>query len=195
MILYRLAPELAGPCRQLIGEHHQHLIDANLAYMFRSGKWLHNGRPRMGQTIISPPVWRTLTGYDLVLIVNEDSYISQPDKKKLAMLDNLLSYFSPPKAGPDGLVYATRQPDIQEFSDVVRRRKMCFSNLPSLPEPGTVERVEFTEYETDDQQADIGGELVLDDADDDNLLIVENYEDIDDTGCTVTPLVSFDQQR
>ena len=193
MILYSLAPELAGPCRQLIGEHHQHLTDASFAYIFRSGKWLHNGRTRMGQALISPPVWRTLTGYDLVLVVNENSYISQPDKKKLAMLDNLLSYFSPPKTGPDGLIYATRQPDIQEFSEVVRRRNMCFSNLPALPEPGAVE---FVELGADEEQVqEFGGELVLDDNDDDSLLIVEDYDDIDDTGCTVTSLLNFDQQR
>ncbi len=194
MVIYRAAPELAGPCRELINEHHQHLLDANIAYMFRSGKWLLNDKPRMGQAIIVPPVWRALTGYDLVLVVNEHGYLTQTGNKKVAMLDNLLSYFSPPKTCPEGLAYTTRQPDIQEFSDVVRRRKMCFSNLPSIPEAGAVERVELAEFlPGDDQAEDIGGELVLEDNDDDSLLIVEDYADIDDTGCTVTPLLSFDK--
>ena len=192
MIMHRIAPELAGPCRELIAEHHQHLADASIAYIFRSGKWITKGATQLGKAIVAPAVWRTLSDYDLVLVVNEQAYRAQTDEGKTAMLDNLLCYFSPPAAGPDGNNYSTREPDIQEFSDIVRRRKVCFSNLPALDEgPGHLKRIEFEPPNNDEVIEEIDG--IEDDEEGEDLFIIEDYEDIDDTGCTVTPLISFEK--
>jgi len=190
MVIYRAAPDLAGPCRELIKEHHQHLSDANIAYMFRSGKWIVKGTTQLGKSIVAPAVWRTLTNYDLVLVVNEQAYRTQTNKDKTAMLDNLLCYFNPPAAGPDGYNYSTREPDIQEFSDIVRRRKVCFSNLPSIEGPGRLQKIEF-EDPNDEDIEDIG--VIEIEEPEQDLLTLEDYEDIDDTGCTVTPLISFEK--
>ena len=190
MAIYRAAPELANTCREIIREHHQHLADANIAYMFRSGKWLINGATRFGQAIVAPPVWRTITNYDLVLVVNEKAYMAQTDKRKIATLDNLLCYFNQPTAGPAGASYTNRAPDIQEFSDVVHRHKVYFTNLPAIDSPGQLQKIEF-EHADDNEPEEIG-EIELEDPESD-CIEIQDYDDIDDTGCIVTPLISFEK--
>ena len=190
MVIYRAAPELAGPCRELIREHHQHLSDASIAFMFRSGKWIAKGATQLGKAIVAPAVWRTLSNYDLVLVVNEQAYRAQTDEGKTAMLDNLLCYFSPPTTTTDGCSYSTREPDIQEFSAIVRRRKVCFSNLPAIEGPGRLQKIEFEPPDEEDEIEDIG--VIELEEPEQELLTIEDYDEIDDTGCTVTPLVSFD---
>ncbi len=193
LITYRTAPEISNQCRELIREYHGHLVDANIAYVFRSGRWIVKGSTQLGKAIVAPAVWRELTGYDLVLVVNEQAYMAQNGAGKIAMLDNLLCYFSPPTTTNDGCSYSTREPDIQEFSAIVSRRKVCFSNLPSIDGPGRLQKIEF---EDNTDAADIPLEVIGEDEEDDDaneepLFTVEDYDDIDDTGCTVTNLVSF----
>lgn len=191
-VIYRPAPELGNLARQLIREYHAHLADANIAYMFRSGRWLERGATRLGQAIIAPPVWRSLTSYDLVLVVNEEAYRAQTSSGQAAMLDNLLCHFDQPVAGHDGYKYKSRAPDIVEFSDVVQRRKTCFSNLTAID--GTLEKIKFDEPASASAAAafdEVGGGS--DEEDTGEEIFVEDYDDIDDTGCTVSELLSFEK--
>lgn len=188
-VIYRAAPELGSLARQLIKEYHPHLSDASIGYMFRSGRWLERGATRLGQALIAPPVWRSITGYDLVLVVNEEAFKAQTADRQMAMLDNLLCYFDQPVTGQDGCKYKRRAPDIVEFSDVVRRRKTCFSNLNAVD--GSYQKIQFDDALAQTEPEDIGCEFETAD-DEAEPITVEDYDDIDDTGCTVTNLMSFD---
>ncbi len=190
---YREAKDLEGSIAELIRGHHQHLIEANIAILYRADRWIERGRAKLGKAIIVPALWRKLTDYDLAIVVNERAYRAQSVKKQLAILDNLLCYFKPPVVGPDGLSYATRDPDITEFSDIIRRHKVCFTNIPAvMADQGSdqLQKVEYEHPETSDVEEEIDNyEIVEADGD---FASLQDYDDIDDTGCTVKTLATFD---
>lgn len=134
---YAAAPELNGPLSRAINEYHPYLKDAKIACMFRSGNWQVKDAVQLGKAVVAPPAWRSLTGYELLLIVNEALYRSFSDKQKMAQLDHILSYIKEPAAGKHGAyTYSLRDHDIREFSGVVNRHNICFSNLKAIDEHG-----------------------------------------------------------
>ncbi|HHZ06932.1 MAG TPA: hypothetical protein GX401_09175 [Clostridiales bacterium] len=133
---YSFAPyELFNIAEEIISEYHPHLKDIKIAYLFRSGKWKSKGEPIMGRALVAAPMWRCASGFDLILVINEMMYKNLDRKGKKALLDHQLSHFSVQETG--SLVFgektwAIRGHDVQEFSDVVKRHGICFSNLRSL---------------------------------------------------------------
>ncbi len=135
---YKMAPELNDPVRQVIKEYHPHLLDAKMACLFRSGEWKNRGRTVLGKALVAPILWRVLTGYELVLVVNKAVYCSLGDKGKIALLDHELSRFREPVAGREGCFnFAIQDHDVREFSAVVKRHNVCFSNLQAIEADGT----------------------------------------------------------
>ena len=135
---YRLAPELNNPVREVINEYHPHLSDAKIACMFRSGAWKQKGRTVLGRAVVAPTLWRILTGYDLILVINEVIYSSLTGKGKTALLDHELSRFTEPVENKQGEQnFSTQDHDIREFSEVVKRHNVCFSNLPAIDADGS----------------------------------------------------------
>ncbi len=185
MATYCTAPELHQLIRDLIGEYHKHLIDADIAIMWRTDTWVKDGNCRSGKAIITPELWRELTGYDLAIIVNKEYYSNITAKKQMALLDNLLSYFGVPTKNS----YKMNEPDVQEFSAVLERWKICFSAYDRLD--GSVEKAEYVPCKQEDEDEIYEVASVEGDEEDDNLLTVELYEDIDDSDAKVTPLLTF----
>ncbi len=136
--VYKLAPELNNPVRQVIKEYHPHLSDAKMACLFRCGEWKNKGRTVLGKAVVAPLLWQVLSGYELVLVINEVVYGSLNDKGKTALLDHELSRFSEPVAGREGsLSYSIQDHDVKEFSAVVKRHNVCFSNLRAIEADGS----------------------------------------------------------
>ncbi len=203
MANYRAAPELQPMGSKMINEHYPHLIDASICYLWRLDKWNDSdGRAKLGKSMIVPAIWRAITGIDLIVVINKDAFVAHPDELRVSMLDNQLCYFKPPAiAQDDSLAYSLRAPDIQEFSEVVTRRNVCFSNLNLSNDIALdkLKRIEFTHPADKDESAsdgdsdpDIGWDEKNDDQDDEPLFVIEDYDARDDTGCTVKELVSFE---
>jgi len=185
-VIYERAPELKRDASSLIDEYHQHLLDAEIIYMWRSGRWSVKGVTQHGKAMIVPQLWRELTGYDLVVIVNKRVYSLQPENDRRATLDNLLCQFGLTSGGN----FVTRDHDIKEFSEAVRRNNRCMSNLPAIAASSEIKKVEVPDEPDEDEIMEIGIEDV---EEEEPLFAIEDMEDIDDTGCTVTSLVSFEK--
>ncbi len=193
MVKYSIAPELKNIGRRLIVENHRHLIDAVTHYMFRGGSWVVRGKTRFGLSIVVPPLWRAITNLDLVVVVNEEAYRDQSGKKQIAILDNLLCYFSPPGDGPDGAgSYTRREPDVQEFSEIVCRHGVCLSNVAGII-PGRFEKIDYTPGAKEAVVEINGEDDDADDAEPEEFAAVNDYDALDDSGCTVTTLVDFEK--
>ncbi len=137
---YRMAPELNAPFRQVINDYHPHLSDAKIACMFRSGRWKVKDNTQLGKAIIAPQVWRCMTGYELVLVINEAIYCNIEEHEQIAMLDHVLCFLREPAQDSSGaLTYSTRDHDIREFSDVLKRHNVCFSNIKAIDESGNLQ--------------------------------------------------------
>ncbi len=187
---YEMAHELKAVASDLIDEHHQHLQDANIAYMWRTGRWYVKGVKQIGKAIVVAQLWHEITGYDLVVVVNKKAYLSQSTQDRLAMLDNLLCQFG--MTGTGKLQY--KEHDIKEFSEAVRRNNVCMSNLPAVDGAKNIKKLDVPDDPDEPAQAELE-EIGPDGSEDEAepLFAIEDYEDIDDTDCTVKSLVSFDK--
>lgn len=134
---YLPAPEVEALARQVINEHHPHLVGASICFVYRSGKWITRGRTVTGKALIAPPLWRFLSGCELILIISEVIFTSLSEEGKIALIDHELSHFNKPlKTTRGGLIWTIRDHDVREFSDVVKRHNICMSNLPALTDDG-----------------------------------------------------------
>ncbi len=191
---YKMAHELNGPAREIINKYHPYLADAKMACLFRAGSWKVKDVTQLGKAVIAPQTWRCLTGYDLLLIVNEVIYCSLSDKGKKALLDHVLSYIKEPAVGKHGAaIYGTRDHDIREFSAVVKRHNVCFSNLRAIEEDGTFQlslleplakTVEASEELYETHQAK---EIVED------PILLEEHDDLEELEGTVLQEFNFDR--
>lgn len=189
-VIYERSPELKRAAAGLIDEYHQHLLDAEIIYMWRTGRWCIKGVNQYGKTMIVPQLWHELTGYDLVVIVNKQAYLHQQDSGRRALLDNLLCQFALTGGGS----YQTREHDIKEFSDAVRRNNVCMSNLSALDGANEIKKLEVPdepERPAEEEMAELG--FTPHEGEDEELFVIEDMEAIDDTDCTVKSLFSFEK--
>ena len=150
--IYSPAPEAEDVARRVIECHHPHLIDAKITYIFRTDRWQLKDRPVLGKVVIAPQMWRYLGSCDLVLVINEVIFKSLSDEGRIAMLDNVLAQINPPHINRQGLaVWSTRDHDIREFSEVVKRHNICMSNLKAVIDGG-LEQLDFVQTLADTVQ-------------------------------------------
>ena len=143
---YLPAPEVEALARQVIDEHHSHLKAAGICFVYRSGKWISRGRTITGKALIAPPLWRFLSGCELILIISEVIFTSLSEEGKIALIDHELSHFNKPlKDKRGGLIWTIRDHDVCEFSDVVRRRNICMSNLRAIADDG-MQQLDMVKY-------------------------------------------------
>jgi len=188
-VTYEKAPELLGPVRKLIDEFHPHLKDAKVATVYRIGKWLIRGKKQTGKALIVPAIWQSLTGLDLLLVVNKRAYLRQSAEAQVAMLDELLCRY----ADTDSARYETCEPDIQEFSDIVNRRKICFSNLDMLTDISIKDEIQKIELDDDDDEEEEAIEEIGEEKEDLELDVwVEDYDEIDHSQEKVLKVMEFD---
>ncbi len=134
---FEKAPDLDGPVQQAIAEYHPYLKDASIACVYRTGGWKHKDTVQMGKVVIASPLWRSLSGYDLLVVINKHAYANLDEEQKMAYLDYVLSYVREPVVSRCGtLSYRTRDHDIREFSAVINRHNVCFSNMLAIDGQG-----------------------------------------------------------
>jgi hypothetical protein len=183
---YKMAPEVAERAARIIEEHHPHLAEADIVYLFKGGRWCSKGRTITGKALVVQEMWRFVGGCDLVLILSEVIYKNLSAEGQAALIDHELSHFCGPTAGKNGVLYwSLRDHDVREFSAVVKRHKICMSNLRALAEPdadgGGLEQLDMMKslaetVENEEAIAEIYNSPVEID-EDDNLLCEEFEED------------------
>jgi predicted metallopeptidase len=143
---YLPAPEVEELARQVIKEHHSHLAEASICFVYRSGKWCGRGRTVTGKALIAPPLWRFLSGCELVLMISEVIFKNLNEEGKVALVDHELSHFNKPLKDKRGTrIWTIRDHDVCEFSDVVRRHNICMSNLRALTDDG-MQQLDLVKY-------------------------------------------------
>ena len=117
------APDVQKIAEELIPRFHPHLIDAQIEYTFRDGKWNKNDRPVVGDVKLVSPYFHVLTGLDFGVIVNYKNWanITSVEQHK-AIVDHLLSfcYFADNEKTGERK-WKKIVPTIHEFPEVVAR--------------------------------------------------------------------------
>ena len=136
--MYMPAPELNGLVRKVINDYHPYLTDAKIHCLFRTGRWKVKDATQLGKAVVAPPVWKCITGYELLLVINKSVFDSLSEAGQTALIDHVISFFKEPQYDANGnLLYGTRDHDVKEFSAVVKRHNICFSNLRAIEADGS----------------------------------------------------------
>lgn len=134
---YEITHEIDQLANRVIDEFHPHLKDARISYLYRTGRWESKGRVELGRALVAPPPWKALTGFDVLVVVNKEVYSNFDEKGRIAQLDHIFSFISNKAVYSSGQAsYQTANPDIYEFSAVVNRHNIFFSNLDALDVSG-----------------------------------------------------------
>jgi len=180
---YRWAPKVKEAAQEVINQHHSHLKEAQIAFLFRTGSWSSKGKTVTGRASIAPALWRFISGYDLVLILNEMIWFNLTRKGRKALLDHHLSHFAEPSEDKEGnLCWDTREQDIKEFSQVIKRHGICINSGQGLQELAGQMTLE-TLQDNVEEEVSLGGDFfeedLLDDEDshDDGEMFMEEPEE------------------
>ena len=180
---YRWAPKVKEAAREVIEQHHPHLEKANIAFLFRTGSWTSKGKTVTGRASIAPALWRFVSGYDLVLILNEMIWFNLTRKGRKALLDHHLSHFAEPSEDKEGnLCWDTREQDIKEFSQVIKRHGICINSVQGLQELAGQMTLEALQ-DNIEEEVSLGGDFFEEDLfgeeenDNDGEMFIEEPED------------------
>ena len=119
---WEAAPEVEKIAIQCIGDHHSHLVEANIKYLFRRGKWSSQDRETWGKAYKASDRDKFLSGYDFILAINITVWSQLKGDQRIALVDHELSHCSrgdDDKAGNP--MWYIRGHDLEDFVPVVRR--------------------------------------------------------------------------
>lgn len=134
-----VAQELAV---DLIEEHHDHLEEARLLWLFTTAKSTRGGRAVLGSSKRLGALARFMSsgnesirsGYDFVLQISEQEWQTLKDPQKLALVDSLLCRcqvreVENKQTGEVSKAWCTVSPDVEEFSAVILRHGLWLPEL------------------------------------------------------------------
>jgi len=130
---YTFADDVEDLALSLINQYHTHLFDAKIAYLFKNGSWKSKGQIVTGKAMVAPQVWKMISNYNLVIIINRTIWTNLENKGKKALLDHELSRFEIPKKDKLGNIkWSLQEHDLKEFSQVIQRHGICIGDPKKL---------------------------------------------------------------
>lgn len=161
----------------LIDGHHEHLMTARILWLFTTSKRTRGGHVVLGSSSRSNPLQRYLssgnesvqTGYDYIVLLDEGRWLRALKTQQLALVDHLLCCMVQrvtvnSRSGEMTKTWATVGPDINEFTEVIRRHGVY---LPSqqkfatvLRELGSTMRLKFPDLEGEEPKEKPAGKAV-----------------------------------
>lgn len=142
---YTPAPEVKKIATELIKQHHQHLADVKIEYIFSSKTAIKSGKEIWGtmRKITSLPAYFAAEeddktgGYSepfFAMVISEQIWNDLPDAKKLALVDHELCHggVETDSDGNPKLKIITH--DLEEFSAVVQRHGLWRADVQDFVE-------------------------------------------------------------
>ncbi len=124
-IAYELAPEVEELAKDLVRRYHQHLVNAGLVYLWRTGNWKKGGKRVLGTAEKvggKTSFWlRQAMHWDRDLVyavtISKQAWPELSHDQRLALIDHELCHFVPNDAGKIEIV----EHDVTEFRAVLER--------------------------------------------------------------------------
>ncbi|HHV61127.1 MAG TPA: hypothetical protein GXX51_00575 [Firmicutes bacterium] len=126
------APEVQEIAEKLIEEYHDHLKQARIKYLFRSGNWTAGCKTIWAKATKLSAQQTYLTGFDFVITVNRDIWAKLTVEAREALVDHELSHCScdyDPLGRP---IWRTQGHEVEDFADVIRRHGLWSVELEAL---------------------------------------------------------------
>lgn len=127
------APEVQELATRLIDNIHTHLAEANIKYLFRTGKWELRGRTIYGRAEKVSAKWRHLTGYDFVITINRDIWFANKPEIRQAILDHELTHCARGEDDKQGNPKWYIMPhSVEDFVSIIRRHGLWTTELQNV---------------------------------------------------------------
>jgi len=108
--------EVVRIAQELILNHHAHLRDANIGFLFRSEASSSKGRLVLGQAMKLPDKMHAYLDYDFIIWLAEDEYIKLDTTRRTALIDHQLCH-----CGGEREKWVISGHDIEEFNQILTR--------------------------------------------------------------------------
>jgi hypothetical protein len=118
---YDASEDLESLARDIIQEHHSHLVEANIKYLFRTGAWEAKKRDTWGQAKKVGKEVNFLTGYDFIVTIHRDVWEQLSPEHKQALLDHELQHCSAGTDDAGNKVWYIQGHDVEDFHAIIRR--------------------------------------------------------------------------
>ena len=120
--LYSNAENVEAAAQQAIPMFHPHLATARISYVYVDKAGMKNGRPVLGKVRKVSGVLEHLLEKDFLIEVALDTWNDLADTQRQALVDHLLERcFGEEDEKTGEMKWSTREPDVQEFSTILRR--------------------------------------------------------------------------
>ena len=125
------SPEIAKMAKPVIDEYHPHLVNARIAYIIQDGMQGSSKRPKAG-TMAKPAGKATfLHDFDFIMTISRDFWDSKSTghKEKVALIDHELCHADGEEKEDGEWKWSIRHHDVEEFAEIVQRRKLWHEEL------------------------------------------------------------------
>jgi len=120
--LYTAAESVEAIAQQAIPMFHPHLATARVAYIFVDKASTKNGRPVLGKVRKVTGILEFMLDKDFLVEIPLDQWNQLADTQRQALVDHLLERCYGEENEENGeMKWSTREPDVQEFSTILRR--------------------------------------------------------------------------
>ena len=128
------AESVEAQALQIIPLYHAELASAKIKYYFVTEHAMKGGRPITGKARKLSGAAQFLSGgYNFAIEIAMDLWNEATDAQRKATIDHLLEYCTGAEDEETGeMVYSMREPDVHEFSTILRRHGAWNSDLEGL---------------------------------------------------------------
>ena len=129
---YEVSEELETIARELIQDHHSHLVEARIKYLFRTGNWEVKKRETWGQAKKVGKEVNYLTGYDFIITIHRDVWDQLEGKEKRALLDHELQHCSAGSDDAGNKIWYIQGHDVEDFYAIIKRHGLWSKSLRKM---------------------------------------------------------------
>lgn len=123
------APEVERVAIELMPEYHDHLVEAKIAYLFRSGTWTSKGQAVGGKAYKASERDRVLHGCDLLVVINSEVWNALDPDRRRALVDHELSHFLRDEDEQGNPIWQVVGHDVEDFAAVIKRHGLWNEGL------------------------------------------------------------------
>lgn len=126
---YIFAEEVKAVAAKLITKYHTHLAEARIAYLFRKGEWNSKGKTQFGKACKAPEQWAFMSGFELLVIINQKVWDYAEQEKREAMVDHELCHIEKDIDAKGNPKWIITTHDVEEFSTVIQRHGLWSKDI------------------------------------------------------------------
>lgn len=130
------ASEVREIAREIIQQHHSHLVEAHIVYLFRDGGWESRGRTIYGKAYKLSGREKFLSDdADFAIVINKEAWLGLQPHQQKALVDHELCHCGKNGEDEDGNpIWCLWDHDVEEFRAVIDRHGLWAPDVRKFAE-------------------------------------------------------------